>query len=219
MDAWASTPIDLYCERQSPAFWAEPLNAFSNLSFLLAALAFWVLVRRRGARPDVAACFLLINLVLVGAGSFVFHTYATRLALLADLLPIFVYQLAFLLIYARQLAGVRARGLSLLALAFVVVNLGFALLPRAWLNGSLAYAGALLFLGLLAAWHHRSGQRGPRLLWWAFALLGLALACRSLDAAVCGLWPLGTHWLWHVLDAVVLYLTARAYWLNRPAAA
>jgi len=31
MDAWASTSIDLYCERHSPAFWAEPLNAFSNL--------------------------------------------------------------------------------------------------------------------------------------------------------------------------------------------
>jgi hypothetical protein len=32
-----STPVDLYCERTDPSFWAEPINALSNLSFLLAA--------------------------------------------------------------------------------------------------------------------------------------------------------------------------------------
>jgi hypothetical protein len=34
-----SIPIDLYCERVSPSFWAEPVNAVSNLAFLIAAIA------------------------------------------------------------------------------------------------------------------------------------------------------------------------------------
>jgi len=38
--------IDLYCERLGPGLWAEPLNALTNLAFLLTALASWQLARR-----------------------------------------------------------------------------------------------------------------------------------------------------------------------------
>ena len=43
------------------------------------------------------------------------------------------------------------------------------------------------------------------------ALLGVAglfllsLTFRTLDRAVCPVWPLGTHALWHILNAGVLY--------------
>jgi len=38
--------VDAYCERVGMGVLAEPLNAFSNLSFLLAAWAAWVLASR-----------------------------------------------------------------------------------------------------------------------------------------------------------------------------
>ena len=38
--------MDAYCERVGPGLLAEPLNAVSNASFLLAALAAWVLAAR-----------------------------------------------------------------------------------------------------------------------------------------------------------------------------
>ena len=36
--------MDLYCERLDPGFWAEPLNAVTNLSFILAALFCWAML-------------------------------------------------------------------------------------------------------------------------------------------------------------------------------
>jgi len=33
--------IDLYCERLGPGIWAEPINALTNLAFLVAAFAAW----------------------------------------------------------------------------------------------------------------------------------------------------------------------------------
>ncbi len=33
----------------------------------------------------------------------------------------------------------------------------------------------------------------------------VSLAFRTVDVASCGSLPLGTHFLWHVLNAVVLY--------------
>ena len=44
-ESWL-TPIDSYCERLGPGFWAEPLNAAKNGAFLAAALYALVLWRR-----------------------------------------------------------------------------------------------------------------------------------------------------------------------------
>ena len=41
MPSSAFTPLDLYCERLGPEFWAEPLNAISNGGFIVAAWLAW----------------------------------------------------------------------------------------------------------------------------------------------------------------------------------
>ena len=33
-----SDPIDLYCERLGPSFWAERVNALTNIAFILALI-------------------------------------------------------------------------------------------------------------------------------------------------------------------------------------
>jgi len=70
-----TTPIDLYCERLGPGFWAEPVNAWSNLAFPIGALWGWITAQRRGVlTPTLIA--LLVLAALIGVGSFLFHTYA-----------------------------------------------------------------------------------------------------------------------------------------------
>lgn len=209
------TAIDLYCERTSAAFWAEPVNALTNLSFVVAALALVVLLRHRAIRPDWRGWWLIANLAGIGLGSFLFHTFANRATLLADLLPIFVYQFAFLAFYLRRMAGWRRRTVGGVLLVFLLVNAAFLQLPREWLNGSLLYGGALLAIGGLAALHRQAGRQEPQLLWWAFAVFVVSLAGRSLDNWLCAAWPPGTHFLWHLLNGLVLYLTTRAYLLNQ----
>lgn len=211
-----NTAVDLYCERTSAEFWAEPVNAFSNLSFIVAALAIVWLMRSTKARASLPALFLTINLVAIGVGSFLFHTLANRLMMLADLLPIFIYQIAFLTFYARHVAGCRMPTVAGLLLLFLLANLGFMQLPREWLNGSLVYGGALLFISAIAAYHHATAKREPAILYFALIVFLIALACRSFDLWICPWSPLGTHFLWHLLVGGVLYLTTRAYVLNQP---
>jgi hypothetical protein len=38
----------------------------------------------------------------------------------------------------------------------------------------------------------------------------LSLLLRTADNAVCAQFPLGTHFGWHLLNAVVIYLAVRA---------
>jgi hypothetical protein len=45
--AGLTASVDIYCERIDPGFWAEPVNALTNLAFLLAAAFVWPRVRDR----------------------------------------------------------------------------------------------------------------------------------------------------------------------------
>lgn len=95
--------IDNYCERLLPGFWDEPLNAISNLAFWLAAWVVWRWRQREApggmlsGSSDIHS--LLVMLVLIGAGSFAFHTFATRWASALDVLFIAVYLHFYLAVY------------------------------------------------------------------------------------------------------------------------
>ncbi|MBI5311776.1 MAG: ceramidase domain-containing protein, partial [Methylocystis sp.] len=86
---WRAPVMD-YCERQSSAFWAEPANALSNVAFVIAAVSAFLLWRRLGG-ADYPALALIIVTASVGVGSFIFHTVATRGAMLLDVVPIAIF--------------------------------------------------------------------------------------------------------------------------------
>jgi hypothetical protein len=44
----------------------------------------------------------------------------------------------------------------------------------------------------------------------AALIFSLSLFFRSIDGAVCPAWPAGTHFLWHILNALVLGVLIRA---------
>jgi hypothetical protein len=122
-------------------------------------------------------------------------------------LPILLFQLLFLLLYLRRRAGLALAPAAGLCLAFLLACLAGRGFPGV-LNGSLAYAPTLAVLALLA-WHQlRSLQ--PWLLVGATGLFSLSLLLRSLDNALCPIWPIGTHLFWHLLNAAVLVLSGQA---------
>ena len=75
-----------YCERAlDGAYWAEPINAVTNAAFWMAAIAALILWLRAARSERHFVDLILIALLLaIGTGSFLFHTHATRWAVLAD---------------------------------------------------------------------------------------------------------------------------------------
>jgi hypothetical protein len=191
----------------------EPLNALSNLAFFVAAIAAYRLARRRESLNYESG--LLIGLiVLIGVGSSLFHLLASRWAGLADVLPILFYQVAFIGIYALRAMKWGAAGSAALVAAYVVLSWLSGLLPRDWLNGSLSYAPAWLFLFALGAYHYRGNYPARATLLLAGCVFTVSLAFRSLDMWVCPAFPFGLHYLWHLLNALVLFLTVQALLVN-----
>lgn len=210
--------IDIYCERTGPGLMAEPLNALTNLSFFIAAFFALKLARRENALSWRSG--ILIGLTAaMGLGSTLFHTFAQVWAMLSDVLPILFYQICFITLYSRFVITCRCRvSILLLGLFFVLMWLSMQA-PRDWLNGSLEYAPAWIFLGGLGLWHLKHASREAWGLLAGFGVFTASLAFRSVDDAVCLSLPIGTHFIWHCLNGLVLYLCTRAFILNEKGSA
>ncbi|MSU88666.1 hypothetical protein GE300_03405 [Rhodobacteraceae bacterium 2CG4] len=198
------TQVDNYCERLGPGFWAEPLNAATNAAFVIAALVVWAIL---GGKRDPGARVLAAILFAIGVGSFLFHTYATRWAGLADVLPILLFILAYVYLATRRFlgAGVILSGAAvLLFFPFswaVTQGIGSITGP---LNGSLSYLPVPILILVYAAVVWRAAPLTARGLAIGAGILILSLFFRTVDAAVCGVLPIGTHFLWHSLNALML---------------
>ena len=211
--------IDSYCERLLPGFWDEPLNAVSNLAFWLVA---WVVWRRwqraiaankpinpKGMSWDIQS--LLVMLLLIGLGSFAFHTFATRWAGALDVLFIAVYLHFYLAVYLHRAMTWRWAIAWLGVPLFLLLSQGLSIGWRQWWPGSAAgYLSAWTVLLLLCA--HSATQRleSTRPLALAAACFAVSLSLRQLDMPLCSDWRWGTHFAWHLLNAATLGLTTWA---------
>ncbi len=205
--------LDLYCERTAPGLWGEPLNTLTNLGFLLAA---YLLFRRYRAQygGDLHRgwdrLLLIALLAAIGLGSGLWHLTAQSWAMWADVLPILIFISVYLLVFLVRMAGlgpISALGLFLL---YHAVNSGVqAALPADTLNGSIFYLPTWTCLALMTGYLALRGDPRWRPHAQAAVLFLVSLAFRTADLAVCTVWPLGTHFLWHLLNAWLLYLLVR----------
>lgn len=195
--------LDLYCERIEPGPFEEPLNTLSNGFFFVAAWFAYRHCRDAGVWTPGNRVLVLL-LITIGAGSSAFHAFANRPTLLMDVIPIGLFQLAYLGLYARSLVTRSWPRLIGLYLLFGLMIWAFAQSPVR-LNGSVAYFAPLLMLMVLAV--SRSPRHGglDSALLVTIGLFGLSLLFRSIDNAVCSAVTVGTHFLWHAITGLVLY--------------
>jgi hypothetical protein len=213
-----SRPIDIYCERTSAAWNAEPLNAVSNIAFLIAAWAAWRLQKRRPNAelhgPITALCLIM---AVVGVGSFTFHTIATRWAEWADVIPILI----FMMVYCWLILAVFFRWpfwakllttLLFFAATFYLESDDFEKV----LWGGAMYLPTLFFLSAAGIGIWRTDSDAGKAFFTAAGLFVLSFTARTIDMPLCSTVPIGTHYFWHIFNAAVLFLLVRTLILHAP---
>ena len=193
--------IDGYCERIGPEYWAEPINAVTNAAFILAALVLWP--RTRGIP---IARILVVILACIGVGSYLFHTHAQVCAALADVTPILGYILVYIYAVNRHVWGLRALpalGLTALFFPYAAATLPlFQMVPG--LGDSAGYAPVPLLIYIYAVLLRYRAPDTARGLAVGATILVASITFRALDEPVCGAIPMGTHFMWHILNGIML---------------
>jgi uncharacterized membrane protein (GlpM family) len=204
--------VDGYCERLGPEYWAEPWNAVTNLAFVIAAAVMWP----RSAGLGRVMCVVL---AVIGVGSWLFHTLANRLTGLMDVLPILAFILLYVFAASRDMLALKGWQAVLCVLAFfpyaaATVPL-WGMVPG--LGSSAGYAPVPVLI-LFYAWLMRRQRDTARGLTLGAGILVVSLTFRTLDEPLCGNVPMGTHFLWHMLNAVMLGWMIEVYRRHRLAA-
>ena len=206
------TQIDGYCERIDASYWSEPVNAVTNLAFIISAVIMWRLSR---AEPYAKA--LCIILFCIGVGSYLFHTHAQVWAAIADVVPIVLFILVYVQAVNQHVWLLRpwpALGVTLLFFPFAYVTMPlWEAVPL--LNISAAYLPVPALILIYAFLLRNRAPLTARGLVTGAAILLVSLTFRSLDEVVCDGFKLGTHFMWHILNALMLGWMIAVYLRHR----
>ena len=203
-----SQQFDGYCERTDLTYWSEPINALTNLAFILAAFVMWRLVGR-----NPRARILCVILFLIGSGSYLFHTHATMWAGFADVAPIGAFILFYLYLVNRDLLGWQIWAAVLGMLAFLPYAFAATTVAQAlpfFFKSSFYWTVPILLL-IYAVALRKTRPDLARGFSTGAAILSTSITLRSLDEILCDTIPFGTHFLWHCLNAVMLAYMIRIY--------
>ena len=183
----------------------------------IAALAF---IASQGVSPKVFTPWiggLLALIFLIGLASLSFHMFATVGTEILDVLFIALFIYFFVGCFFCHHFGWPWWTAVLTLPGFLafskLVEMPFAANA---LNGSVGYLppiAALLLMALFLLITKRSG--GGKLAAAAVIFL-ISLTLRTMDQAWCLSLPIGTHWLWHCLNAATLALVTLSF--DRPVA-
>ena len=200
--------VDGYCERVDATFWSEPINAVTNAAFLIAAIWAW-------RRPDlpVMGRVLTVILALIGIGSFLFHIFAQTWAGFADVLPILLFILVYIYVATRDYFGA-SREVSWLAVIgffpFAAV-IGWLISDWEYLGSTRGYVPVPILILIYAYLLQRKLPDVARGLTIGVGILLASMGARWADEPLCHMHPMGTHFLWHILNAVMLAWMIEVY--------
>lgn len=199
--------IDAYCERIN--FNAEPLNVITNLAFIIAGV---ILLKKLFSTSQIKLrnfdlIFLSLTIIVIGFGSAAYHYRPNEFTLNLDVLPIAVYIHVFLLSLLFRVFNLNI--LKALFFFFIFIGAGIIseiYLDREILNGTIMYIPTYIALILIIVAFKVQKYSQYKYTFNTAIIWTFSLVFRTIDMESCDLtFGLGTHTLWHILNAIVLY--------------
>lgn len=198
--------IGYYCGRFAPGFFGEPLNSFSNLATIIGVFYAWRVWRSNG-NGDRWQLVLFVLAAISAISSLVFHSMPTPETLMVDLVPIQIFNLAFLSYVALRYLRLSIAVTVALVLAFFFARqIWIIFTPSGALGGGITHIPAILLLVAGAFLVRLNGYLLWRYMVAAVITYLAALFVRSWDIALCSSFPWGLHWAWHLFGALTTSL-------------
>lgn len=200
------TFIDLpyFCERQGgTGLLSEPVNVFTNVVFFIVA---WLLFQKLKNKKVPKTLHLFVPLsIAIGTGSVLFHIFHNPFTNLIDGLPILITMLLFVFLFMRSVFKSKRMILVILLIFFILQLTLYISGYRNVENVSVRHLINIFAFPLLIIIAFKKFSPQIHLLVFAFISYAVAIALRFLEPAICQAFPIGTHFTWHILNALVIY--------------
>ncbi len=198
----------VYTETHPGHLFVEPWNAISSLAIAIPAI-YWAFKIRKNYADYPFLTFCLPFLLFNGLGSFFFHAFRdSHFFLYMDVVPAAILTLS---VSVYLWLKILRRWWQILFVVMPAFYLRFVVWeyfdPHTAVNLSYAITGILIFLPLVKyLWE--TAFVDWKIILLSVLSLSLALFFREMDAWRHHLFPMGTHFLWHILSGVGGYFLA-----------
>ncbi len=208
-----STFLDSYCERAGIlGLTQEPFNVASNAAFIITAI---ILLYRQyqtvGFSLKIFDITLLpLTIIAIGIGSTLWHLYAASPYIWADIIPITFFLNLYFVVFLLRIAKVGKKQTFLAWALFQIITWACqTYLPQNLMHGTIMYLPAFVILCIMMLYIILTFHPATSLMIKAFGIWIGSLFFRTIDLGICAFFPVGTHFIWHILNAIVLYILVR----------
>ena len=212
MDPLQSAPLSHWygvCERHSHGWYAEPLNVISSAAFIIVAISIYRFYHRHEDLErrwiwDIHA--LTVLCFIIGTNSIIFHAFPSPTTELMDTLAIVLFIVIYFWSVLFRIGRCNLFQATVCFIAFVGgTHMLVSQFPQA-LNDSIGYLSSMVALIVIAIHLHLRARPSSQHFMLA-AIIGVcSLFARAIDREICGIFSFGSHFLWHTLNATLLYV-------------
>lgn len=201
-------PIDggpVYAETDLSSFFVEPWNSISSIAIILPAI-YWAFRLRLDFKNYLFIYLCSLFLILGGIGSVLYHAFRSSNGLLVmDVLPAALLTIMISIYFWFKVFPKWYHAIFIVT-PFIVLRFSlFDFLPNEMaVNIGYFISGSMFFVPILI--YLRQHQfRHTRDIFLSIAFLLMALVFRELDQSLTTLFPMGSHFLWHLLSGFGAY--------------
>lgn len=205
--------VDLHCERLADGLTGEPLNILSNVLFFI--VAYFLFKNYREADIKAPRIKVLIYLIVgFGIGSIIFHSTARIWGALFDVMPIVFFAIFYLYLFSRHVLRLNRKWSVGIIGIFVFANFVFKSYVIKAPDGYVSLIPSILLMYCIALFMFATKNRSAMRFATATLVATLAATFRAVDSymnaeGLCNEFPIGTHFMWHVLMAGFVYIVTQ----------
>lgn len=204
----------IYCENLQNAIVSQPVNIISNLAFFVAALILFFELKNKNKGTLQLKIFIIL-IGLIGIGSIIWHIYPNDITIYFDVFPIVLFSLIFAYYLILKITGNKKYAKIGLGALLIYISICSIILRNyfhsKFVNGAYEYLLLiLLFVMILIYCYFKKSPLFKYLLILSI-LFTVALFFRQIDLIICGHRRSGTHFLWHIINSVAIYFSAKLF--------
>ncbi len=207
------TPLQHYygvCERKVEfGMFQEPLNVVTNVGFFIAAALIFSLYHKnkdyRGQKMwDVY--FLNICMIFIGVASVTFHMNPNKYTEIADTAFIILFIIVYFTSAMVRITVLSKFQVTVAMMAFLFTTYFLVKNFPNTLNDSVAYLSSMAALIFIAVYLNVKRRSAAQAFMLASIIGMVSLFFRVIDREFCDQITTGTHFIWHTLNSVLLYI-------------
>jgi len=195
-----------YCEKAIYSGYLEPINFFSNLFIIAAALSILAYMKKHKIK-DIKSKVLVSLVFLTGIGSMSWHLIQTAPTLLLDILPVMIFIFTSIYLIFQKITKNNTKAAAALAIIFAIIPLfvwASSLLLNISTNGP-PFLGIIPALAFTVGFIYYKDKETFKRTLLPLSFFAAAIFFRQIDLIACNIIPFGTHFMWHLMNSFAAY--------------